>query len=273
MPELPEVETIRRQLSPLVVDRTIVEAWLSPEMPRLAAHPPDACAFVSRLLGRRVLSVERRGKFLLFPLDDGQTWIVHLRMTGALVHRVDGGPEERFLRARFRLDDGSWLWYRDVRKLGRMWVVADPEQVVGKLGPEPLSGCLDAAALLRALRGRRAPLKALLLDQRLVAGLGNIYADEALHEAGISPLRPGGTLTLEEAERLCLAIRRVLSGATRHGGTSFWSYLDARGERGQHQFHVRVYRRQGQPCLRCGGTVVRTRLGGRSTHYCPSCQV
>lgn len=273
MPELPEVETIRCQLLPLVSGRAIVDAWLSPEAPRLPAFPPDAGAFASLLVGRRLLSVERRGKYLLFPLDDGHTWIVHLRMTGALVHSSAGAVEDRFLRARFRLDDGCHLYYRDVRKLGRMWVVADPAQVVGKLGPEPLSEGLSAAALLAALRGRRAPIKALLLDQGTLAGLGNIYADEALHEAAISPLRPAGSLTPEEAERLCQAIRRVLAGATRHGGTSFWAYLDARGERGQHQLHVRVYRRQGQPCPRCGAAVARVRVGGRSCHYCPACQV
>ncbi|HXG41309.1 MAG TPA: bifunctional DNA-formamidopyrimidine glycosylase/DNA-(apurinic or apyrimidinic site) lyase [Dehalococcoidia bacterium] len=273
MPELPEVETIRRQLAPVVTGRTVVDAWLSPEMPRLPAYPPDGRLLASLLLGRRVLSVDRRGKFLLFPLDDGQTWVVHLRMTGALVHSGDGQADERFLRARFRLDDGTCLYYRDVRKLGRMWVVPDPAQVVGKLGPEPFSEGLSADALLQALRGRRAPLKALLLDQRLVAGLGNIYADEALHEAGLSPWRPGCSLTAAEAHRLCLAIRRVLTRATQDGGTSFWAYLDARGQRGRHQFHVRVYRRQGQPCPRCGTAVARVRLGGRSTHYCPSCQV
>ncbi len=273
MPELPEVETLRRQLSPLLAGRLILEAWFSPEMPQLPAWPPEAASLMSWLVGRRVLSVERRGKYLLFPLDDGNTWIVHLRMTGALLHCPGGPPEDRFLRAWFRLDDGSWLCYRDVRKLGRMWVVPDPGQVVGKLGPEPLSERLSADALLRALQGRRALVKALLLDQRLVAGLGNIYADEALHAAGISPLRPGASLSPQEVERLRRAIHEVLARATHHGGTSFWAYVDARGERGQHQLHVSVYRRHGQPCPRCGMAVARVRVGGRSTHYCPGCQV
>jgi len=273
VPELPEVETIRRQLLPLLAGRTVVRAWLLPEAPRLPAHPPDAAAFVSLLEGRRLLSVERRGKYLLFPLNDGNVWVVHLRMTGALVHSAAGATEDRFVRARFHLDDGSLLLYRDVRKLGRMWVVGDPQQVVGKLGPEPLCEGLTAEALRSALTRRRAPVKALLLDQRLVAGLGNIYADEALHEAGLSPLRPGGSLSPAEVERLRQAIVRVLEGATGHGGTSFFAYVDARGQRGRHQLHVRVYRRQGQPCPRCGTAVARTRVGGRSTHYCPACQL
>ncbi len=273
MPELPEVETIRSQLEPLLAGRAIVDTWLSPEMPALPAWPPDAAAFASLLVGRRIASVGRRGKYLLIPLDDGNTWIVHLRMTGALIHCREGLPEDRFLRAWFRLDDGSHLCYRDVRKLGRMWVVADAEQVVGKLGPEPLAGALSPEALRRSLAGRRAPVKALLLDQRLVAGLGNIYADEALHEAGISPLRPGGSIAPDEAERLCAAIGRVLQRAIGHGGTSFFAYLDARGERGRHQLHVGVYRRQGEPCPRCGTAVARVRVAGRSTHYCPGCQV
>src|SRR3990170_2706410 len=186
MPELPEVETIRRDLTPRIVGKRIGEAWFSPDAPKLVQDEP-ADAFCRRLAGRRIEELDRRGKYLLVRLEGGLTWIVHLRMTGGLIHARGGCPEERFLRARFRLDDGSHLCYVDLRKLGTMWLVDDESKVVGKLGPEPLGEAFGPQELHRLLAKRSAPVKAVLLDQGAIAGIGNIYADEALFEAGGRP--------------------------------------------------------------------------------------
>mgnify|MGYP000142962687 CR=1 FL=1 len=271
MPELPEVETIRRQLRPLVVGRRILKVWLDPQAPRLAVSPPHPQGLVQSLEGRRILDLTRHGKYLLFALDDGRTWVVHLRMTGSLIHRP-GPCQGPFLRAAMALDDGSHLCYRDQRKLGRMWLVDDPSQVVGHLGPEPLDPKLTPHGLWERIKGRRTAIKAVLLDQRAIAGVGNIYADEVLFVAGIHPRRPASSLSLEEAERLLTALRVVLEGAIRHGGTTFLTYLDATGAPGSHGEHVRVFRREGKPCLRCQGTISRIKIGGRTTYFCPACQ-
>ncbi len=271
MPELPEVETVRRQLRPLVAGRRILAAQFMPQASRLAVWPPDLQALARGLQGRQILEVERRGKYLLFPLDDGRTWIVHLRMTGSLVHRR-GGCQGRFLRASFLLDDGAHLCYHDQRKLGCMWLVDDPSSVVGALGPEPLAPSFTPQALEGGLGGRRGAVKAVLLDQRVLAGVGNIYADEALFEAGIHPRRPASSLSPQEVERLWRALRDVLKWAVGHGGTSFQSYVDATGSPGRHQEHVRVFRQEGKPCPHCGTPIARTRVGGRTTYFCPRCQ-
>ncbi len=170
------------------------------------------------------------------------------------------------------LDDGSWLCYRDLRKLGMMWLVEDPNEVVGKLGPEPLEQSFTAEDLRSVLSSRAAAVKAVLLDQRAVAGIGNIYADEALFEAGIRPERPAKSLSTEEVERLHRAIRSVLALAMGNRGSSFRDYLDTAGREGEHQLHMKVFRRTGQACQRCGSVIERSKIGGRSTHYCPKCQ-
>ena len=271
MPELPEVETIRQDLRPLVLGRTIVEAWVAPDAPRLVQGLP-ADDFCRALAGQRIEELSRRGKYLLFHLSGGLTWIVHLRMTGSLQHHASGCPAGSHLRARFRLDGGSWLCYLDLRKLGMMWLVGDASQVVGKLGPEPLGEGFGPQELRRLLQRRSAPVKAVLLDQEAVAGLGNIYADEALFAAGIRPRRAAKRLSKKEAERLHTAIRQVLVEAMGDRGSSFRDYLDAAGREGEHQLHVRVFRRTDQPCYHCGTAIRRIKVGGRSTHYCPKCQ-
>lgn len=271
MPELPEVETIRRGLAPRIVGRTIVEAWVSPDAPRLVrGESPDS--FCRRLAGRSIEEVDRRGKYLLLRLNRGLTWIVHLRMTGGLIHSRSGCPEERFLRARFRLDDGSELCYVDMRKLGTMWLLADESEVVGKLGPEPLSEAFGPQELRELLARRSAPVKAVLMDQRAIAGIGNIYADEALFEARIHPRKAARRLSRKAAERLHWAVRRVLVEALGDRGSSFRDYVDAEGEQGMHQLRVKVFRRTGEPCYACGRPIKRIKVGGRSTHYCPRCQ-
>ena len=271
MPELPEVETIRRDLTPRIVGRTIAEAWVSPDAPKLVQDEP-ADAFCRRLAGRRIVELDRRGKYLLIRFHGGLTWIVHLRMTGGLIHSRGGCPEERFPRARFRLDDGAELCYVDLRKLGTMWLVDDESKVVGKLGPEPLGEALGPQELHRLLAKRSAPVKAVLLDQGAIAGIGNIYADEALFEAGIRPAKPAKALSRPAAGRLHLAVRKVLMEALADRGSSFRDYVDAEGEQGMHQLRVKVFRRTGEPCYVCGTAIKRVRVSGRSTHYCPKCQ-
>ena len=281
MPELPEVETIRRDLTPRIVGRTIVEAWVSPNAPKLVQAVPagrqgePADVFCRRLAGRRIEELDRRGKYLLVRLGGGITWIVHLRMTGGLIHSrggCEGLPDGRFLRARFGLDDGAALCYVDLRKLGTMWLTDDESAVVGKLGPEPLGEAFGPRELHRLLAKRRAPVKAVLLDQGAIAGVGNIYADEALFEAGIRPSKPARALSRRAAERLHWAVRKVLMEALEDRGSSFRDYVDAEGEQGMHQLRVKVFRRTGEPCYACGTAIKRVKVGGRSTHYCPKCQ-
>ena len=271
MPELPEVETIRCDLHPRVCGRTITAVRITPDAVPLVdgASPAD---FERRLKGRRIEGLSRRGKYLILHLSGGLHLVVHLRMTGALLHRDAAAPAERYLRAVLALDDGTELRFTDLRKLGRLRLVAHPDEAVGRLGPEPLDARFTAAALRQAIGKRRAPIKAVLLDQRALAGLGNIYADEALFAARIHPLRRADTLTEAENRRLHRSIRRVLRDALENRGASFRDYVDGGGREGRHQFHVKVFRRTGQPCYVCRATIERIRLGGRGTHFCPRCQ-
>ena len=271
MPELPEVETIRLDLRSLVVGRTVVEAWVSPDAPKLVqGRLPDE--FCRRISGRVVEDVTRRGKYLLLHLSGALVWVVHLRMTGSLQRRPAGSPDDRFLRARFRLDDGNELCYVDLRKLGMMWLAEDESEVVGRLGPEPLGEGFGPKELRSLLARRSAPVKAVLMDQAAIAGIGNIYADEALFAARVHPARPAKGLSRREAERLHWCIRRVLVDAMGNRGSSFRDYVDAAGREGEHQLHVKVFRRTGQPCPDCGTAIERIKVGGRSTHFCPRCQ-
>jgi formamidopyrimidine-DNA glycosylase len=277
MPELPEVETIRRDLTPRIVRRAIAEAWVSPDAPKLV-QGGSPVSFCSRLAGRTIEEVDRRGKYLLLRLDGGHTWIVHLRMTGSLLHTPVRRSEARparspaFLRARFSLDDGGELRFVDMRKLGTMWLTDNESSVIGKLGPEPLGDSFGPQELRAVLARRSAPVKAVIMDQSAIAGIGNIYADEALFEAGIRPRKAARRLSRGAAERLHRAIRNVLSEALGDRGSSFRDYVDADGEQGTHQLRVKVFRRTGQPCYVCGTSIKRVKVSGRSTHYCRRCQ-
>lgn len=270
MPELPEVEIIRRALSARVVGRTITHVWIASDAPRLVQTSFEE--FVQGLPGRRLVDIQRRGKYLLFQLDDGRYLIVHLRMTGRLLHRRPHDPPEPYLRAVFRLDDGSELRFADPRKFGTMWLICDPSQVVGRLGPEPFDAAFTAERLAEMATRRAAPIKAVLLDQYALAGLGNIYADEALFLAGIHPRRPAKTLKEQELNRLHEAIRAVLVQAVGFRGSSFRDYVNVEGEPGENQRHVRVFRRAGEPCFTCGTPIERIKVSGRSSHFCPQCQ-
>ena len=286
MPELPEVETYVRALEPLLSGKTILAAEV--RWPRTIATP-DASLFPDLIRGRRFVSFGRRGKFMLFGLDSGETLVVHLRMTGELrlhppaysrhEHDPSAGaalpeenPVDKHTHVLFELDTGEALRFRDMRKFGRIWLVADAETVVGKLGPEPLDEAFDPQVLAQALTQRKANVKSLLLNQTIVAGVGNIYADETLFRAGIDPRRAGGELSAHEISRLHQALREVLQAGIEAQGSSLQNYAPPTGGKGSFQEQFRVFRRGGEPCINCGATISRIVLVQRSTHFCPACQ-
>jgi len=268
MPELPEVETIRRDLAATIVGRRIIGVTLN--WPHMVLHPSPE-DFSCRLVGHCVHQVDRRGKYLILRLESGDALILHLRMSGSLLIALDEEPD-RYCRAVFLLDDGARLCFRDPRKLGKMWLVEDENSVVGGLGPEPLEGRLTAEALGQRLAGRSAPVKALLCDQSVIAGVGNMYADEALFAAGIHPLHRANTLTRQEVRRLHRALRRVLSGAIDSHGASVNDYWRPDGEPGTAQFEFKVAHRGGKPCPDCGTAIQRIPIRGRGSCFCPRCQ-
>lgn len=274
MPELPEVETYVRELAPLLSGRQVVAAQVL--WPRTVALPA-AEEFSARMAGQRFVNFGRRAKYMLLGLEGGDTLIVHLRMTGHLYLKEADVEPDTHTHVVFDLDDGRRLHYQDSRKFGRMWLTANPDQVLAKLGPEPLGDQFTAAALAARLQGRKASIKALLLDQTLAAGVGNIYADEALFRAGIHPTRAGGSLTLAEVERLVAAVAAVLAEGIAAAGSSLGTsglqnYSRPGGQAGGFQDEHRVFRRTGQPCIVCGAPIERIVLGQRSTHFCPQCQ-
>ena len=271
MPELPEVETIRRQLEPEITGARIAdvavfdERWTRPVSPREVED---------LLRGRTIDAVERRGKYLLLRLEGGRTLAMHLRMTGNLL-LVDETTDPPYLRAQLQLEGGRRLLFTDARRFGHAVVLDDAEldeYFAARLGIEPLSDSLTAEELCRRAAGRRAPLKSFLLNQLGVAGIGNIYADEALHRAELHPLSPAGSMKPEDCERLRVGIVEALEAGLRSGGASIDDYRDSRGEQGAMQEEFLVHTREGKPCPRCGAEIRRIVVGGRSTYFCPSCQ-
>jgi formamidopyrimidine-DNA glycosylase len=274
MPELPEVENTVRDLKPLLVGRRVLGVQvLWPRM--LADQSPEA--FSAELVGRQIVNADRRGKYLLFLLDNGRTLVVHLRMTGQFHLVLPETAPDKHVHVVLDLDDGHQLRFRDTRKFGRFYLVDHPRTIVGKLGPEPLSETFTPLDLFAAIQGRRAAIKTVLLDQRIVAGLGNIYADEALFYAGIDPRRPAYTLTQADCNRLHTCIRQTLALAIRDGGSSIGksmltNYRRPIGVQGRFQERHKVYQMTGKPCSVCGTPIERIVLGQRSTHFCPTCQ-
>ncbi|MCW5851748.1 MAG: bifunctional DNA-formamidopyrimidine glycosylase/DNA-(apurinic or apyrimidinic site) lyase [Anaerolineae bacterium] len=262
MPELPEVETYARQLA-VLKGRT----FLGAQVDWARSVPTGAEALGPRIAGQTILAVQRRGKYIVFQLSDD--WLlVHLKMTGELQVQPAREPVDIHHRVVFDLDGGEQLRFHDPRKFGRVYLVADPAEVTGPLGPEPLEELFTPEVLQVRLHGRRGRLKSLLLDQTFVAGLGNIYADEALHRARLHPLRAADTLTADEQARLYQAIRDVLAQGVANRGTNLdWAYTQ-----GTNQDALRVFHRHGQPCPTCGTPVERILVGQRGTHFCPQCQ-
>jgi formamidopyrimidine-DNA glycosylase len=243
--------------------------------PRIVAQP-DPALFRELIRDRRLDTFGRRGKYLLFGLDSGETLIIHLRMTGELRVQPASVEADKHTHLLLALETGEQIHYRDQRKFGRIWLTEDAENVLGKLGPEPLSDDFSAADLARSLAGRTAPIKALLLDQSIVAGVGNIYADEALFRAGIDPRRPGGSLDGQRIDQLHEAIRWVLQQGIDLRGSSLGkgpqNYLPPNGIPGAAQESHQVFRRTGQPCPHCGQPIQRMVIAQSSTHFCPQCQ-
>ena len=280
MPELPEVETTRRGLARVLEGAEI--AAVEVRRPDLRwPLPPDLAA---RLEGRRVLRLDRRAKYILLHLNDGGVWLIHLGMSGRLIvepagHNAESRRNLPHVHVVVSTAAGDTVLYQDVRRFGSMDWVADEAALaihprLKTLGIEPLSNALNGPALERLFAGRVAPLKAALLDQRLIAGLGNIYVCEALYRAHLSPFREAGSLTAAEAAALALQIRATLEEAVTAGGSSLRDYVQTDGELGYFQHSWRVYGRAGEPCTcREGAVVVRAVQGGRSTFYCPSCQL
>jgi formamidopyrimidine-DNA glycosylase len=270
MPELPEVETIVRALRnggrdhPTVVGRKVERAELI--WPRTLAIP-DAAEFARRLAGQVFQAVERRAKYIVCKLDLDYL-LVHLRMSGDLRVEAESEPVQTHDRLLVHFADGMRLAFNDTRKFGRVWLVSDPQSVLDALGPEPFDPAFSAEILYQKLQRSHRQIKPLLLDQGFIAGVGNIYSDEALHLAGINPLTPADQIPLEKAEKLWGAIREVFEEGIRRNGASIdWVY---RG--GDFQNYFRVYQRTGEPCLVCGSMIVRRTIGQRSAHFCPTCQ-
>jgi formamidopyrimidine-DNA glycosylase len=294
MPELPEVETTVRDLKPHLIGHAIIRA--SVHWDRTIAHP-DTRTFLRDIAGQTISDITRRGKFLVFHLkerpakgrrqaaeprnddylperthDLTKYLLVHLRMTGGFAFHHPRERRDKHVHVALRLDDGRELRFRDPRKFGRMWLVDDPEVVTGKLGPEPFG--ISFKEFLERIRQRKGRLKPLLLNQAFLAGVGNIYADEALWYARLHPLREVSELRDAEANGLYRSIRRVLKKAIGAGGTSFdQNYRRINGMSGEFEENLRVVGRAGEPCNRCGTPIVKTVVGQRGTYYCPHCQV
>lgn len=270
MPELPEVETVVRGLREPLIGRTVLATWY--DWGRVI-RTPDPEQFAARIAGQTFRAVNRRAKYILCQLDH-DILVVHLKMTGRLYVTPDetAYDSDRWVHFRLQLDGGQQLRFSDSRKFGSVALTTSLDEIAPKLGPEPLTDAFSAAVLKERLLRHRKAIKALLLDQAFLAGVGNIYADEALHSAGIHPLRPANSLSDDEIVRLYAAIRETLErGIEREGASISW-YRKPDGTEGDMQNHFAVYDREGQPCLNCGLPVEKIRVAQRGTHFCSHCQ-
>lgn len=275
MPELPEVETTRRHLEAAMVGRVLARASVS--HPRSARLNASIAEVEGRLLGRHVLSMRRHGKFLVATLDEGYTLLAHLGMSGRFTVAHPWDEMAPHTHVVVGLDDGMEVRFTDPRTFGFVAVLDDdelPTSPLSRLGPDAWTDPPDVERLAGSMAGRTAPIKALLLDQNPVAGLGNIYADEVLHRAGIHPLTAGGEISSEYLGRMIEAIRHVLVSAIESGGTTLsdMAYLLPDGRAGENLDRLAVYGREGLPCPRCGAPIERVVVRARSTHFCPDCQ-
>jgi formamidopyrimidine-DNA glycosylase len=273
MPELPEVETVRRRLEPALVGRSFERVEI---LDSRLTRPFEPLEVGAELEGERVAAVDRRGKYLIVRFESGRALLIHLRMTGNLLHGGNGNHEsDPHRRAVVRLDDGSDVVYRDVRRFGT-WLLLEPGELDGylaeRLGREPLAAAFTTRRLAEALHGRRAPVKAAILDQRRLAGVGNIYADEALWRARIHPQRLAGELDEHELRALHRGIRAALKAGIARQGATLRDYRTPDGGTGAMQHEFKVYGREGEPCDRCGTPIEKIRAAGRGTWYCPACQ-
>jgi formamidopyrimidine-DNA glycosylase len=271
MPELPEVENIRMTLAPRLLGHKVADVKI--RLGRIIKWP-SAEGFARGIVGGTIGAVLRRGKYLMLALSGQKILVAHLRLTGAL---IVAPPDEEppYARVQIFLSDGNCLWYTDVRTLGALYLLNEGEDAIKglrELGPEPLEGQLTAAYFAKTMGGRAAAVKGVLLDQSAIAGIGNIYADEALALAGVAPSKRACDLTPDEAEMLRGAVISVIRQGIANRGTSFRDYKDANGQKGDNQNHLLAYGRRGQPCRKCGAPLEYARVAGRGTTYCPFCQ-
>ncbi|MCX6013131.1 MAG: bifunctional DNA-formamidopyrimidine glycosylase/DNA-(apurinic or apyrimidinic site) lyase [Chloroflexi bacterium] len=268
MPELPEVETIKNDLLPFITGRrfTMVEIFWNK-----AVHNQTPEEFTKELQGQRIKQVNRRGKYLIFQLSK-TVLIIHLRMSGSLLLRPNTSPPDRFTTAIFYLDNNTQLRFCDTRKLGKLYLVADENSVIGKLGPEPLDKDFTVKALTKRLSARSSPIKAVLIDQTVIAGIGNMYADEILFAAGIHPMRKANSLSVKTLRRLHKSIKDILAAAISCRGASVRDYKDASGKPGTAQLTFKVAHRLKEMCNTCGTPLKRIVISSRGTYFCPGCQ-
>ncbi|MBI2980308.1 MAG: bifunctional DNA-formamidopyrimidine glycosylase/DNA-(apurinic or apyrimidinic site) lyase [Chloroflexi bacterium] len=269
MPELPEVETVKNELSPYVIGRRITGVTLLWEG---MVRQPFLAEFRSHTIGQKITGISRHGKYLFLSLSSGDLLNIHLKMTGSLIIGQESAEPPSYTRAIIHLDNDTNIFFRDPRKFGIMRLVKDKNSIVGKLGPEPLGADFTPQLLGRLLGKRTAPIKALLCDQNLIAGIGNMYADEALFAAKIHPLRPGNSLSPEEIKRLHSAIRRVLRAGISKKGASTNTYFRPDGTRGTAHDEFKVAHARGKSCPVCGTPIERIAVRHRGTYFCPKCQ-
>lgn len=269
MPELPEVETIKNEVAPQIRGRRFAGVELF--QPK-AVHQPSPETFCQGIIGQEIITIGRRGKYLLFQLSGGQTLIIHLKMSGMLLLQNAFCEPEKHTSAIFRLDGGTDLHFVDQRRFGSMWLTEDENRVIGKLGIEPLEPSFTPAVLGDILSRRRVAIKVLLCDQHTIAGIGNMYADEALFAARIHPLKKANTLSSDEIERLHRGIVELLQEAIKRKGASVSTYRRPDGGTGKAHLEFQVAHRRGESCLYCGSPIQRVPLRGRGTYFCAQCQ-
>jgi len=273
MPELPEVETIKRTLDKKITGLSITGVAIT--MLKIIREPSPE-EFSKQITGSRITRLGRRGKYLLLYLTGDNVLVIHLRMTGRLVYSAPGEPPAKHTHVIFSLSDGYELRFIDMRQFGRLQLASQQalNQVKGlkDLGPEPLEREFTRTFLRRELKRKRVRIKSLLLDQTFIAGLGNIYTDEALHRAHLNPKRIANSLSPREVAKLYHAIIEVLQEGIENRGTSFRDYVDGDGRKGDYQELLRVYNREGSPCPHCGTAITRIKVNGRSSYFCPACQ-
>lgn len=267
MPELPEVETIKNELLPHIIGHRIDAITLLWEKMLLQ---PSLNEFDTRIRGRKMIGLTRRGKYLIFRLDSGDSLIIHLKMSGSLILGGDSRPD--YTRAIIHLGDGTNIFFRDPRKFGKMQLVEDDGKIVRKLGPEPLEPSFTSEIMAEKLKKRKAPVKAVLIDQANIAGIGNMYADESLFIAKINPLRPADSLLRAEINRLHEAVQTVLQNAIDSKGASVNTYFRPSGEKGTAHFSFKVAHRRGKLCSICSTPIERIPIHQRGSYYCPKCQ-
>ncbi len=269
MPELPEVETTVNDLKPFVIGKTIEKVDVLSDG---TIAVPSVKEFRKGLIGRKIITLSRRGKHLVFELDNSTFLIIHMRMTGSLLLKPADEEPGNSVRVIIYLEDRTAIHFRDMRRFGKMWLVKDKNAVVGKLGPEPLEPGFTPGVLAKILDNRKIAVKGLLLDQTLIAGIGNMYADEALYHARIHPLRLGNSLTKAEVKRLHEAIQKVLTQGIRNKGASTETYIRPEGIKGEAHLQFQVAHQKGKECPVCGGTIERIAVHQRGTFFCPECQ-